>query len=153
MTEPEDKNGPTDVAWRAGWESSSIWWPTVGTAANAQTFYGLNTQRASESDFSYVGSGWYSQPWEKEEGSCPWIKIDLEDDYSLETFKFSFPSDATAEDRSNLEILVSNDRKFEDYKVLKTYTTPADFMNEIKIPLRLRGIFWRYSCNKGSRRS
>ena len=133
MTEPVDKNGAADVAWRAGWESSSIWYPTVGDAPNVQTFYGLNTQRANEEDFSYVGSGWYSQPWEKEEGRCPWIKIDLEDDYSLDTFRFSFPDNATDEDRSNIEILVSNDKKFEEYKVIKTYTTPADFMNEVKV--------------------
>ncbi len=133
MTEPEDKTGPADVAWQAGWESSSIYWPIVGGAANLQTFFSLNTQRNAESDFSYVGSGWYSQPWEKTEGSCPWIKIDLEDDYSLDSFRFSFPNDATEEDRSNFEVLVSNDKKFEDYKVLKTYTGPAEFINEISI--------------------
>ncbi len=133
MTEPVDKNGAADVAWRAGWESSSIWHPTVSGSPNVQTFYGLNTQRNAEADFGYVGSGWYSQPWEKEEGRCPWIKLDLEDDYSLDTFRFSFPNNATDEDRSNIEILVSNDKKFEEYKVIKTYTTPADFMNEIKV--------------------
>jgi len=120
-----EKEGPMDGCWKAGFSASYLYWP--GTA---YTYTALNTYRADEHS-TVPGVGWYSEPWAKEEGTLPWVKIHMEAKYKLENVRFSFPDGATEEERSNFEVLISNDRSFKEYKVLKTYTDPANFKEEI----------------------
>jgi len=126
-TPPASMTGPANVALHAGWSTSSKWHPD-----SDELFHALNTQRATDSDFS-EGRGWYSRDRELTAGTKPWIMFDLEKRYTLETIRFSFPDDATNEMRSNFEVQVSNDRNFNDYKVIKTYTSPVDFTEETAV--------------------
>jgi len=122
----EETKGPRDAAWHAPWSASYHYF------SSAYTHQALNTQRYDESNKS-GGYGWYSEPWAEEEGTYPWIMIELESSYSLESFEFSFPKTATEEQRSNFEVIASFDRNFGKYEVLKTYTEAADFRETIDI--------------------
>jgi len=125
---PKNTTGPTDVAFQAGWTASSKWDP--GTV---ELFQALNTQRVSDETLNSVGYGWYSREREIEAGTKPWIMFDMEKTYTLETVRFSFPKDAKDEQRNHFEVVISNDRTFTDCKVLKTYTEPAGFEEEIMV--------------------
>ncbi|MBE7011004.1 MAG: right-handed parallel beta-helix repeat-containing protein [Ruminococcaceae bacterium] len=127
VSEAPKVDGPVDVAWRAGWYSSYHYAPGTG-----YTFEALNTQRSCEWSME-PGRGWCSEPYVYEEGTFPWIRLELEDKFTLESFRFSFPDYATETERSNFEVLISNDREFNEYKTLATYTGPADFIEEIPI--------------------
>ena len=135
MQEPVDPDGLADVAWGAAWKASYDYYPKT-----AYTFNALNTCR-DNADLDYYSVGWHSEPWVVEEGTLPWLKLDLGDEFTLESFDFGFPNDATAQERSNFEVLLSNDWDFEEYKTLKTYTDPAELKESIKVG---DGVAYRY---------
>ena len=161
MREPSRKTGPSDVAWKAGWSASYVYYP--GTA---YAFEALNTQRSDEESMA-PGKGWYSEPWAVEEGTKPWVKIDLDDDFTLETIRLSFPNDASDEQRSHFEVLVSNDEDFAEYKTVKTFEGAAPMQVDVPVgdgekyryimlrktvsePFALNGI-WAMSNDRGPR--
>ncbi|MBE7009879.1 MAG: hypothetical protein E7418_00125 [Ruminococcaceae bacterium] len=120
-----DYEGPYDVAWHAPWASSYHYWP-----ASAYNYGALNTQRQRQEDMA-KGSGWYSNPLGSD--SPEWVMLELEREYDLESFEFSFPKTATSEQRSNFEVQISNDRKFGDYKTIATFTEPAELTEKIAV--------------------
>lgn len=133
---PKNTSGAANVAFQAGWSASSKWFP-----ASVELFHALNTQSGSDDDLTSVGRGWYSREREMTEGSKPWLMLDLEKAYTLETIKLSFPEDSTDEQRSNFDVYVSNDRSFKDAKLIKSYQNAADFKEEITVG---DGIKYRY---------
>lgn len=133
---PADASAPANVAFQAGWSSSSKWFP-----ASAELFHALNTQSGSDSDLSAVGRGWYSRDREMQEGTKPWIIIDLEKTYTLEKVKLSFPEDSTPEQRSNFDVYLSADNTFKEAKLIKSYKSPADLKEEIDVA---DGVKYRY---------
>ncbi len=85
---------------------------------------------------------WRSSPHTEEEGLISWVRVDFEDAYTIDSIELSFEESSTSKDyygrplpgfnpyvsdveRSNFEILVSNDRDFKDYKVIERVDEPA----------------------------
>jgi len=126
--EPTGKAGPYDAAWHAPWSASYHYFP--GTSYTHQA---MNTQRHQEHAI-YTGKGWYSEPWAAEEGTKPWVMLELESSYDLERLEFRFHRNSTTEQRSNFEVLASKYRDFREYVTLKTYTGAASLEQTIQMP-------------------
>lgn len=126
LVEPKNPNGLADAAFKAGWEASNRIRSYEGTSsATIYEFEALNTLRHDEEDLTQVGGGWYSK-YGRNQDTTHFIKVDFDKLYTLETVKFSFPDDATTEEKSNFEILVSKDSDFTDARVLKTVGKNSD---------------------------
>ena len=75
--------------------------------------------------YTAMGSTWQGEPWAKDKGIKPWLMIDLEEAYTIDSIKLGFAEDVTEEQRRNIEILGSNDPKFESYITFATLDNPA----------------------------
>jgi len=131
--EPEDYNRAGNVLFRKGWTSSYNY--VVGSGSSNMVF--LNSPNNTEFGAAKANRIWRNEPWAKEEGICSWIKADLEDPFTIDGIMVSFETNeqgdsVSKEERSNIEILVSNDEDFKEYKVLATYgeDTPEVFTTE-----------------------
>lgn len=141
LRKPKNPDGLGDVAWQAAWEASNRIPAYEGTSRRTiYEFESLNTLRDDEENYTKVGGGWYSK-YGRNQDVNHFIKVDFDRMYTLETVKFSFPSDATAEEKSNFEILVSKDYDFKDAKVLTTVGKNSD--NIIEVPVK-DGEEYRY---------
>ncbi len=133
LRKPQKPNGLGDVAWQAGWEAPCRVATNEGKSNRTiYEFEALNTLRDDEEDLSKVGAGWYSKSgWLRDVQQ--YIKVDFDRLYTLETVKFSFPGDATAEEKSNFEILLSKDYDFEDAKVIATVEKNSNGFIEVPV--------------------
>lgn len=128
-----DPEKAANVVFRKGWIGSHDW--TTGYAS-AMSF--INPDMGDQWASDVPNQIWRNEPWAKEEGILSWLRIDLEDAYALESIQVSFEESSTGKDyygrpipginpyvsdeeRSNFEILVSNDKKFNDYKVIQRF--------------------------------
>ena len=75
--------------------------------------------------YTALGSTWQGEPWAKDKGIKPWLMIDLEEAYTIDSLKLGFAENVTEEQRRNIEILGSNDPKFETYITFATFDKPA----------------------------
>ncbi len=133
LRKPKNPDALGDVAWQAAWESSNR--VRSGERTNSPTLYefeSLNTIRDVDEDLTKVGAGWYSSAGVNQDVKH-FIKVDFDRLYTLETVKFSFPGNATAEEKSNFEILVSKDVDFKDAKVLATVEKNSE--GSIEVPV------------------
>ena len=81
--------------------------------------------------YTALGSTWQGEPWAKDKGIKPWLMIDLEESYTIDSIKLGFAEDVTEEQRRNIEILGSNDPKFESYITFASLDKPAENLQTI----------------------
>ncbi len=124
---PKEQTGPVNALWNAPWLTSYQHRYTCLVGGDENN---VVAQKA-----------WYSEPWAEAEGTYPYVKLQMDDYLRLESFEFSFPADATEEQRSNFEVILSKDIDLKDSKVIATFTEPADFKETIEIG---DGEAWRY---------
>lgn len=129
---PEGLDGrAANVFYRKGWVSNcqqkfGTW--MIMPATNNE-FYGNPSAK------------WASYPGIENEGVKSWVKGDLEKAYNIESIKVSFVGIENKESRSNFEVLVSNDRYFDEYDVIATVKEPVEDYIEFEIP---EGKKYRY---------
>ncbi|MBQ4517937.1 MAG: hypothetical protein II997_05065 [Clostridia bacterium] len=126
LTPHKDTDGPSDAAFQGAWTSS---YPMGGMGYGRAA---LNLDRTYDAAMQ-VGSGWYSDPLLSEADGNPWVRIEMLAEKKLESIEFSFPKNATEIQRSNFEILVSNDRYFKEYETIKTFDGPVDFKVKVEV--------------------
>ena len=126
LTPHKDTDGPSDAAFQGSWTSS---YPMGGMGYGRAA---LNLDRTYDAAMQ-VGSGWYSDPLLSEADGNPWVRIEMLAEKKLESIEFSFPKNATEIQRSNFEILVSNDRYFKEYETIKTFDGPVDFKVKVEV--------------------
>ncbi|MBQ7097417.1 MAG: right-handed parallel beta-helix repeat-containing protein [Clostridia bacterium] len=120
LTPPKNPDALGDVAWQAAWEAPNRIRGGEGTPNQTlYEFVALNTLREDEENYGEVGYGWFSK-FGLVQDIQQYIKVDFDRLYTLETVKFSFPSNATTDEKSNFEILLSKDYDFKDAKVVAT---------------------------------
>ncbi len=127
-------DGPGDAAYQAAWTSS---YPLSGMGYGRQA---ISTGRTNDASHE-KGNGWYSDPLLSEEDGNPWVRVEMLAAKKLESIELSFPADATEVQRSNFEILVSNDRYFKEYETIKTIEGPVDYETTIAVESDKE---WRY---------
>ncbi len=172
FVEPEPIDGPTNIMWRKGYTASNMYGEPLGISWRAISNYGsyVDTSDSATAQQSLTpGRGWRSTENVLKKGIYPWIKIDLDSEYSIDSIRLSFENGqltgkVSDVERSNFEVLVSNDEDFEEYEVLGTITNPADTITTIEgtdnkyrfvmlrktklEPFALTGI-WIYSYDVG----
>jgi len=121
---------PANVIYRKGWTSSM----SVADSYS-DTLYMINSSLHDE--FAPANSNMDVWRAPADGDNLTWIKFDLDDEYSLESIEVSFEDStteatymdsqdgATEEERSNFEILVSNDKNFEEYEIIECFDSPA----------------------------
>lgn len=114
-------SGKANVFFKKGWSSSSE------PAFKAQL---INYQyNAENSGSNYTWTNEYELSQNSE--ALSWVKADLGKPYDISRIKIQFKNTGgdshtfTTQEKSNFEILVSNDRTFKTYKTVKTYATNA----------------------------
>lgn len=139
--EPADRTALANVVYMKRWQASYNY--TI-SGANTMAFFNGG---ALGNEFEYRSGAasapinahmWKNEPWAARDGIKSWVMFDLEQEYKLESIRLSFEEDCvgtTASDveRSNFEVLLSNDKDFSDYKVVKTFTSPAADVEEIPV--------------------
>lgn len=74
----------------------------------------------------YKSKPWKSDPHAPERGEKSWIIYDFQRPYSINKVDLLFSSGSISDiEKSNYEILLSNDRYFKDYEVVGTQITPS----------------------------
>ena len=64
-------------------------------------------------DYEYGTSSWHDN-YSKNKGEKPYLMLEFLRPYSIDEVSLAFGEDVSAEEKSNYEILVSNDKKFKD---------------------------------------
>jgi len=133
-----DPDLAANVFMRKGWVASYDW----GGVDASSTISMLNPQMGDHWASDVSNEIWRNEPWAEEEGICSWVRLDLDDYYSIDHVRVSFETSSKGKDywgrviegydptvspeaRSNFEILASNDKNFEEYEVLATVDEPA----------------------------
>ena len=168
LIESKNPNALADVAWQAAWEAPNR--IRAGEGTPRQTVYefeALNTLRGDDENLGHVGYGWFSKHGLVQDVQ-QYIKVDFDRLYTLETVKFSFPADATVDEKSNFEILLSKDYDFKEAKVVATVGENKDGFVEFPVkdgekyrylmirkttagePFALNGV-WAMSKDRGPR--
>ncbi len=86
-------------------------------------------------DYTYYGA-WKSDPLSPARGEKSWVRYDFLKPYSMDKIVLAFDSRfITNEEKSNFEILVSNDKEFKEgtYEVVATQNSPASEIAEYTI--------------------
>lgn len=131
--EPKKKDGPANISWKKPWTASYVYSTRTYIANEC-----INDKYDSrdEDDISPC-KVWYNEPWAEEQGIKSWIRLDLEDEYSIDSIRLSFEEDSDKNtvsniQKSNIEVLVSNDKHFDTYKTLAQIGDNKDMVTEIK---------------------
>lgn len=141
--EPADRTAAANVVYLKRWRASYNYVaPGGGTMA---FFNGGSTgnefeYRSGEDSKNINAHMWKNEPWAERDGIKSWVMFDLERAHKLESIRLSFEEDsvgvkASDVERSNFEVLVSNDEDFSDYEVVKTFTEPAADVEEFPVNL------------------
>ncbi len=139
--QPADRTVPGNVVFMKRWRASYNY---VVTGANAMAFFNggaLGNEfeyRSGTNATAINGHMWKNEPWAERDGIKSWVMFDLENQYKLESIRLSFEKDcvgttASNTERSNFEVLLSNDEDFSEYKVVKTFSSPAADVEEIPV--------------------
>lgn len=143
VVEPADRTAAANVVYLKRWRASYNYVaPGGGTMA---FFNGGSTgnefeYRSGEDSKNINAHMWKNEPWAERDGIKSWVMFDLERAHKLESIRLSFEEDsvgvkASDVERSNFEVLVSNDEDFSDYEVVKTFTEPAADVEEFPVNL------------------
>ena len=87
-------------------------------------------------EYKYPDSAWKSDPKAPERGEQSWIKYDFGGAYNINKIAMAFSEKYVSdEEKSNYEILLSNDMYFRDgnYKTVAVQNTPADTVSEYEV--------------------
>lgn len=122
---PADLNKAANVMWRKGWLDSAR-----TTTEYAATLNYISSNSIDEYAPATINRVWRNEPDAEEKGILSWVYADLDDPYSIESIQLSFETNdagesVSEEERSNFEIIVSNDEDFEDYKVIESFGDEA----------------------------
>ena len=80
------------------------------------------------------GGAWLSGDYPVSRGEKSWLKYDLGKEYKIEEIVLAFDKELISEEeRSNYEVLLSNDREFKTYETALTKTNPSDEYEHILI--------------------
>ncbi|MBQ7097073.1 MAG: right-handed parallel beta-helix repeat-containing protein [Clostridia bacterium] len=139
FVEPQAIEGPTNIMWRKGYTASNYYGDMLGISWRAISDYGSyvdTSDSATVQQSLKPGWGWRSTENVLEKGIYPWIKIDLDSEYSIDSIRLSFEDGqstgkVSSVERSNFEVLASNDKDFKEYEVLGTVTDPASVITTI----------------------
>lgn len=117
----EAEKKAANVMFRKGWMDSAR---HTNQYAGATVF--INPSKSDEYAPDTVNPIWRNEPDAAEEGILSWVRADLDDPFSIDSIRVSFETNQEGEtvseaERSNFEILVSNDKKFENYKVIERF--------------------------------
>lgn len=91
----------------------------------------INPYHGGTAEFSTgIANIWRGDPNAEEKGELSWVVMDLEKEYTIDNIRISFENQGNYtvndEEKSNFEVIVSNDPKFNDYDVLYTCRGKSD---------------------------
>lgn len=143
VAEPEDRTAPANVVYLKRWRASYNY---VAPGGSTMAFFNGGSignefeYRSGAASAPINAHMWKNEPWAERDGIKSWVMFDLEREHKLESIRLSFEEDSagvTASDieRSNIEVLVSNDEDFLEYEVVKTFAEPAADVEEFPVNL------------------